>query len=219
MAPKEYRGYELNLTFANISTSIFLVLALIYSLYFCAGARGNSLNKQSYLKSVISHSSGFEQIFFKSLETQKNTAALEEALGLIQNSQAQEFGTVKFPGKTIEKLYSDNGETNAINFRSKLSWHRSFGKPPAIRQVLIFVGTGKSQNTMTIVQTEDNLHVLNFLRTSCGDFTQARFKHNQANKNEMVLEIVEQNRAGSSVTKLYKFSPEKIVELTQNTKD
>ena len=102
------------------------------------------LKKKNYLRSVILQSSGREKEFFVALEKDANAAPLLESLGILQVEKKIPFGTAQAPGKEIEPLLIDEGETAAINSRRKLVWHEAFHENNGqARQLMIFDPTTK----------------------------------------------------------------------------
>lgn len=128
----------------------------------------NPPSKKNYLPSVIQQSTGLEREFFKALEKQENTAALLESLGIMQVEKNMPFGTVQEPGKKIEPLLVDEGETAAINFRRKLVWHEAFKQNLQARQLLIFDPSEKKwpgMQPITIVLVDDKLKILSWVES------------------------------------------------------
>lgn len=168
--------------------------------------------KRNYIESVIAHSTGFEQVFFKSIQGQSGCDLLLQSLGIIQTEQKQEFGTVKFPGKAKEPLYSDKGETAAINFRKKLAWHRSFGRAPNIRQIMVFAQDSGRTSSQTIVMTKDNLNLVLYTEAKLAAFDGARLLRNGA--DAWLLELNGKNRAGAPEAKTFKVTAQNVAEIT-----
>ncbi len=193
---------------------LLLVLLLTFSTLSLEG-KCAAPEKQNYIESVIAHSTGFEQMLFKALQGQPGCDLLLKSLGIIQPMHKQEFGSVKFPGKKQEALYSDNGETFAINFRKKLAWHRTYGRAPNIRQIMVFAPSGSKPSSLTLLITRDNLNFLTFTECQLSEFDGARLLRNGA--NAWLLEIQGKNRAGAADTKTFRVTAQNVLEVTSKT--
>jgi len=189
---------------------LLLVLLLTLSAMTFPGTCSTP-EKRNYLESVIAHSTGFEQVFFKAIQNQGGCDLLLQTLGIIQTEQKQEFGSVKFPGKNKEPLYADKGETIAINFRKKLAWQRSFGRAPNIRQIMLFTQESDRANNQTLVLTRDNLNLVMYTDVQMAQFDGARLLRNGA--DAWLLELTGKNRGGIASTKTFKVSAQGVVEI------
>ena len=189
---------------------LLLVLLLTLSAMTFPGTCSTP-EKRNYLESVIAHSTGFEQVFFKAIQNQGGCDLLLQTLGIIQTEQKLEFGSVKFPGKNKEPLYADKGETIAINFRKKLAWHRSFGRAPNIRQIMLFTQEADRANNQTLVLTRDNLNLVMYTDVQMAQFDGARLLRNGA--DAWLLELTGKNRGGVASTKTFKVSAQGVVEI------
>ncbi len=174
----------------------------------------NQAPKKNYLKSVILQSTGLERDFLLTLEKQKNIESLLESLGVMQIEQKAPFGTAQQPGKGVEPLYIDKGETTAINFRSQLTWHSDFKEGQKERKLLLFDRTIKKWpglQPITIILVDDKLKVLAWLES--GGASMFKRASLETDGNSHILKVTSENRNSTIVTEQFEIKEQSIEKI------
>src|SRR4051812_380667 len=100
---------------------IFVIGAVVVGSSFSGHHEDGQRRPESYLDAVVEQSKGAEKQFFQAQQPSPDMKLLD-SLGIVQVRSVKPLGTIQFPGKEVEPLYTDEGWARAINDRKKLAW-------------------------------------------------------------------------------------------------
>ena len=116
---------------------IFVIGAVVAGSSFSRHHEVPQGRPESYLDAVIEQSKGAENQFFQAQQPSPDMKLLD-SLGIVQRRSVKPLGTIRYRGKEVEPLYTDEGWARAINDRKKLAWSGALMTTGGERKVLIF---------------------------------------------------------------------------------